>query len=407
MSDIYEGAYLTVAAALAADDEVGFLHATPERGGFQGQDLQFDFQGETLQSIQTRKVHDIRTHDVIEPLWTRGWTLQERLLSKRLLTFTSGVTFECATASICECGHSIYSNPLYPGLDQQRRLDRKEFRTLIASESPNNELLHTYWAEFLVRHYSTLALTKDSDRLPAIHSLAMILERKLGDEYVSGLWKSDLLRGIRWIAADNFINIGPTLKQTERVIRRLPEVNRAPSWSWTSVEGAMNRLIPANWTCDVVAVGQDGVKGESLTLKAPLIEMSIIMETPFDLGCRKFLQRIDVPSSDYNDMSSVLFTFDTLVDMVPALKSDGEDYMSLQRSHQRSEYPEAYMAANIFALKLGTVVGDDRIQDFLVLGGLMEPPGAYQRIGYLSLRELDTDFETWKGELPIYEVTIY
>jgi hypothetical protein len=110
MGAIYEGAYLTIAAALAPNDEEGFLNPSVSRNTHKSKRLNFNFQGRQITVISTRIPHDSRDQ-LAKPLATRGWTLQERLLSRRLLTFSSGVTWECPQESWCECGVGLYPNP--------------------------------------------------------------------------------------------------------------------------------------------------------------------------------------------------------------------------------------------------------------------------------------------------------
>jgi hypothetical protein len=62
-----------------------------------------------------------------------------------------------------------------------------------------------------------------SDIFPAISGLASRLGRTLGDDYVAGLWKRDLHRGLLWSAVSS--------------TKRLQSLHRyrAPSWSWASL----------------------------------------------------------------------------------------------------------------------------------------------------------------------------
>lgn len=53
---------------------------------------------------------------------------------------------------------------------------------------------------------------------------------RLNDDYVTGLWKKDLLRGLLW-HAPGFIDDSLHLIE--------PQKYRAPTWSWASVDGAV------------------------------------------------------------------------------------------------------------------------------------------------------------------------
>jgi hypothetical protein len=81
--------------------------------------------------------------------------------------------------------------------------------------------LYREW-QYLVQQYSRARLTYTKDKLPALSGLAKVFTRRLKDDYVAGLWKGNLFRGILWSAGNN-----TTAAATYR----------APTWSWASVDG--------------------------------------------------------------------------------------------------------------------------------------------------------------------------
>jgi hypothetical protein len=409
MSQIYAGSYFTIAAALAADDDAGFLRTEPQRALFQGKILRFNFQGAVIQGLQTRKTHDVRDVSIVEPLSTRGWTLQERLLCKRLLAFTSGVNFECNSTSKCECGHSRYANPLYPASSKQNTIDKQYFQALVALDSANHASIYDYWAETLIPHYTSRVLTKDSDRLPAIRSLAIILEQKVGGQYISGMWKDDLLLSLSWHTNTTYPN-KMKLKSAspDYVPCRLPDTHRAPSWSWASVEGPVvygNRIMSL-WTCSIVSVERDGINGKRLALKAPWLEMLVRLEMPLSEDSKIWVKVPDIPSDEYTEISG--FFFDTLLDLIPAQRGNGTQYMSLERSRHGPDRSKNDLTATIFGLKLG-VMKYTGAHVFLLLGRMIGQQESYQRIGYYWLAEsqASTKYASWLREPPMQEVTIH
>ncbi|PMD37159.1 HET-domain-containing protein [Hyaloscypha variabilis F] len=84
------------------------------------------------------------------------------------------------------------------------------------------------WRQIIVQ-YSPLNLTKASDKLPALSSLAEQVRRSTNWTYLAGLWKENLLFDILW-----YRNLVPPLNSCER-----PNLFpwRAPSWSWASLGG--------------------------------------------------------------------------------------------------------------------------------------------------------------------------
>ena len=91
---------------------------------------------------------------------------------------------------------------------------------------------HADW-QVLVGYYVRLELTYRSDKLIAISALAQEWETLLGggEEYLAGLWKSDLCRQLLWRM--DFTEVGE---------RKRCQPYRAPTWSWASIEGAISTV---------------------------------------------------------------------------------------------------------------------------------------------------------------------
>jgi hypothetical protein len=155
-----------------------------------------------------------------EPLSQRGWTLQERWLAPRLLHFGSQqVLFECYAHQIGEDGSYV-----------QGRIK------CVHQDSPASQVMQDrygnlprgsyIWSELIVS-YSPRALTNSSDKLPAISGLVDIIKAQTGDDYLAGLWRSNLIEGLLWRTSKPRYSIG---------------AYRAPSWSWASVDGAVGTM---------------------------------------------------------------------------------------------------------------------------------------------------------------------
>ena len=104
---------------------------------------------------------------------------------------------------------------------------------------------HSVWS--WVNEYSQRDLTYGKDKLIAITSLASYLQGWLRshDEsstynYIAGLWESELPAGLLW-----YVDTG---RREQR-----PKPNRAHSWSWVSVDGAVfnDSMDLSNATCAV------------------------------------------------------------------------------------------------------------------------------------------------------------
>jgi hypothetical protein len=73
-------------------------------------------------------------------------------------------------------------------------------------------------------------LTKRSDKLPAIGSVANILQDRIKDSYCAGLWRGDLIFGL--ICKHNFQIREPEWKEESFTLEY-------PSWSWISFSSSV------------------------------------------------------------------------------------------------------------------------------------------------------------------------
>ncbi len=233
MGRVYSSAYCTMAAAASPDGNGGLF---VERNHLETQicDI-FNFPNEAPANLYTEEEEDSHPDAVINvfpprPSWeklieqgilsTRGWTLQERLLSPRVVHFTNGETvWECRTAQRSEVDYHM--GGLAAGsvamTDSSRIFDKRPFKTEVVD--------FERWYR-LVNLYTRRSFTKDQDRLAALSGLAQEVQQKLGWHYFAGLWEEDMVRGLAWSP-----NRSPGTKHYR------PQTYRAPSWSWASIEG--------------------------------------------------------------------------------------------------------------------------------------------------------------------------
>jgi hypothetical protein len=79
--------------------------------------------------------------------------------------------------------------------------------------------------DYLIENYSRCKLTLQSDKLVAVAGLARLLQAEHGGVYVAGLWKEDIESQLCWKTR------GPGRRSSSPYI--------APTWSWASINGAI------------------------------------------------------------------------------------------------------------------------------------------------------------------------
>ena len=161
----------------------------------------------------------------------RGWVMQERWLSPRVLHYgRDQLLWECSELDACETYPDGLPEPLRNGLSGFK-LDAELMGPLgywrkIDAATPDPDLsFHRIWSDIVWR-YSFTSLTKGEDKLVAISGIAKRLQGILNDEYLAGLWGKYLPSDLLWSVEEMETNL-----QLAR-----PKPYRAPSWSWASVD---------------------------------------------------------------------------------------------------------------------------------------------------------------------------
>jgi hypothetical protein len=156
---------------------------------------------------------------------TRGWILQEQLLSTRILYFDRGeIYWDCIQLSASE------SSPMATSLLEESDPDEtwalKLVRRTLAGCSTEDILrarISDAWSE-IIKNYSARQLTKQEDRLMALEGIIVPLTTILGDDPVAGMWREQLWRQLTWWT--------DTSDSGDEASIVFP----APSWSWLSVQ---------------------------------------------------------------------------------------------------------------------------------------------------------------------------
>ncbi|PQE07088.1 heterokaryon incompatibility protein [Rutstroemia sp. NJR-2017a BVV2] len=171
-------------------------------------------------------------------VFTRGWCLQEREMSPKILHFTrERLLWECRQCVASEDKPQLElkqdaNKKLAAHLSNFRLLDDNDNYTY--SKSKNGVVKKSHKWEKLVEAYSKRALSVVTDKLPAISGIAASLAlRQPDDVYLAGLWRSNLLEGISWFPRKP--PEPPILSSSEWPPTSVdPGI---PSWSWAAHSG--------------------------------------------------------------------------------------------------------------------------------------------------------------------------
>lgn len=187
------------------------------------------------------------------PLNSRGWAFQEYLLSRRVLFFTPEVVWSCGDRWCgpvvpCATWFSLNNIPDKLTLISERR-------TFGGSEAVPMEA----WFKH-VEDYSSRVLTVTSDKEPAITGCINVMQELWGGECLFGLWKSHWFKHAAWYCIPH--NKSP----------RLTRSNRAPSWSWMSVDHGVQMVYNLETTSEQRLVSIDGHKLRLFSPMRPAIK---------------------------------------------------------------------------------------------------------------------------------------
>ena len=82
--------------------------------------------------------------------------------------------------------------------------------------------------ERIITDYTARYLTHENDKLPALSGIAKKIQSHSSDQYLSGLWKNDILQQLCWKISTIIL---------KPIDFQKPKDYRAPSWSWASIDG--------------------------------------------------------------------------------------------------------------------------------------------------------------------------
>ncbi|KAK2002756.1 HET-domain-containing protein [Colletotrichum falcatum] len=244
-----------------------------------------------------------------EPLYRRGWVLQERLLSTRSAIFTrQNVYFQCPYGITREV-HPEHSST-------EPSLEFSDQRMIPSKFTP--ETCFETW-RLIVNAYSKTELSFATDTLYALAGLAERVKELSGSQYLHGLWEADLAKGLAWWDETHERRHGFD----------------APSWSWACVQKphyfdfSQSDAIPRTWVTPA-----DGTLG----LRGPMFSISTgSPSSPFDADMvqKEIMRRLEGAADRWDATAQ----FDA-----PENEEEGKTVpgdllcVLLTKSHCRAEY---------------------------------------------------------------------
>lgn len=291
LADIYENAEFTVAAEFVeggAQDDGCFLLRKDVK------EIVIDEGAtNTVSSVFIRREYG---HSKLKGggLATRGWCVQEKLLSRRLIRFRpSDIFFECASGIRCEClalginlaeagNHSDSVDKWNPTAGIMCRHDRDQpgpDGKGTGGDQDWEQSIHAAWRT-AVRASSRTALTFETDRLPAMSGMASRMPHDIFGVYLAGLWGSYLPDELLWSPEDD-----------GQAPRRSTESGSysyiAPSFSWASLPGVSidwPGQDPRNWWHIQRAPERVDADPSAFIRKAVVLEVKNVPSTIDPLG---------------------------------------------------------------------------------------------------------------------------
>lgn len=221
MAEVYINAVVTISSANFPDCRHGFLKDRSYTSNSHCQDLVLSVKSSdaAVDQLLLTQRFEPDEHPQEDPVNLRGWILQERILSPRILDFESRhVRWCCSSMSRFDGGR----------IDHLNR--RPKLRSLAASGDLQDYDCWKLSAEWMavIDIYSRRLLSVSEDKLVALSAIAAVIGRNSQMTYLAGLWQDYLAFHLLWQVTGQ---------------ARLRPRYRAPSWSWACVDSKVTYSV--------------------------------------------------------------------------------------------------------------------------------------------------------------------
>ncbi|UKZ46432.1 hypothetical protein TrVGV298_000635 [Trichoderma virens] len=301
MGAVYRNATLTVSALVSAKSTVGILknnensfYGSPKSAKLQVYDdsskieqVEVDWKSQEEENLR-RLMNDCA-------LTSRGWTLQEYILSPRNLLYgKSKIYWRCPTMMIS--ADDTPEGNQFP--DQKfRKASEVIYSDILAVptkiEAEIKAVLEDYYE--LAETYSARQLTYGSDKFAAFAGVAQMIHPSIGGQYLAGLWTADFKHGLLWYA--------------EMTSCRHVESHGAPSWSWMVTDASIlfsrTRIFEAT-PFDVKICQYDGISQDAVKQFGHIKSASVVVEG-LTMPLIRSKQHVDVNDREYLVLGSAYY----------------------------------------------------------------------------------------------------
>lgn len=208
MHDVYASSFLTVQASEARSPLEGcFAPIHPDSAEIRGRERTL-FTTREPSGERKAVVHIVPRVPRTSALNTRGWTLQESVLSHRIVQLTNyELHWRCRCSMLWETG--------IPYTDTEQFIGN-----VPPLQETKDRNLNSLWRTW-IENYSERGFSFPDDRLPGIIGLVEAYQRETSDEPCLGLWRRSLSEDLAWC------RIGTLSDQSARPASS----QQLPSWS--------------------------------------------------------------------------------------------------------------------------------------------------------------------------------
>jgi hypothetical protein len=364
MASIYENAHITIAATASKDSNGGLFSSIRPATRRLNQHPHL-YVRVPLNAFPVGVFYE---RPEILPLLSRAWVYQERRLSPRTIHFGKDqVYWECQTQFASEDA----------GEDRIWETHDTDFGDLVEANWGDKFIDCTGHWQRTVTEYTSLRLTFESDRLPAIAALADRISqlREKDDVYISGIWKKSILSDLLWHTSNN---------------KPRPARN-APSWSWASTQGSeilySSDKFPEQ--TKVVSVESTAIGAANL---GEVINASIILKAHV-LNLTRVDELVPADMDDFNHVGRFRDVFKS----ASAMKSFRENNLKVVYSDFYNDYDlatanTAYIPGRVVKLLVTKAI--DPAVGGIVVQQTPNDAVEHERIGFLRIGVSLTMYET-------------